>query len=47
MIAREPCFFHGAILTTDDEDFVSEVQWEDNFPKGLTKQISLRIIKPD
>jgi hypothetical protein len=37
MIARENCFFQGAVITADDKEFVSEAQREDNFPRGVTK----------
>ncbi len=46
MMPREHCFLHGTIITIDGNEFVSRVQGEDNFPRDLTKQIYLRIMKP-
>jgi len=37
MIVREHFFFHGAILTTDDKEFVSKVQREDNLSERSDK----------
>ena len=40
MMVQEPCFFHGAVITAADKEFVSGVQREDNFLRGLRQNES-------